>query len=461
MIPVYTRVFSPEQYGIIDLIATITSFLSILFIAGLDSGIARYYIDADSEQDKRVTASTGMLYVLAVSFVIIIALLPFSGQLSKLIFGSDEYWQFLLAGLVAIPFTLLNAMFLNLLRFRLQPVVAALLSVGLLLAQTALTIILVVFLHKGIIGVYLAAIVANFLFCILGFWLTRSSYSAVFSSQRLRQLLHFGLPYLPLSFSFYIMTYANRYFLRYYAGLDEVGLYGVAYRLASVIGILTVGFQLAWGPFVMSTYKDEDAKITFARAFDYASIVICLAVLFISLFSRELLRFFTTETYINAYKVVPLIATSIVTYTLGAYFAVGIGLTKKTIHLAWTSAVMALINIVLNVILIPRFGMVGAALSTTISFLLLAVMVMMVSQRLYFVPFRFYSNLAMYFVTALIIFVAYLFIMNEITWTNIIIKVLLLAGFLAVPFLLRLIGKPEIEYIRGSIAKITRMSKTD
>lgn len=456
LVPIYTRIFSPDEYGIIELITTVTALLTILLIAGLENGIGRYYIDIGSPDDKRKIATTGIAYLALTALIVITVLMVFSNNLSSILFQSGDYSQVLLVALACIPFMVMVSSFANLLRFRLQPLRAVVLALGTLLLQTALIIIFVVTLNKGIIGIYIATLITQLVFTLVGFILTYDSYAPGFSVTRLKQILYFGMPYLLLSFCYFIMTNSDRYFLNYFQGLGEVGIYGIGYKMASVIGIAVMGFQFAWGPFIYSTYKDADAKRTFARVFDYVSVAACILVLALSLFSVELLHIFATAQYFEAYKVVPFICAGLVIYTLGGYFSVGVGIAKKTIHVAWTGMVAALVNLLLNWLLIPRFGMQGAAVSAVISFLILAVLLMIISQRLYKVPYRFSTNVIMYFVTAAIIAVAYLFIMNDITWINVGIKVLLLLLFLAVPFILKLLGIAEVKYLYALMTRAVR-----
>ncbi len=449
LVPVYTRIFSPAEYGVIDLIATVTAFLNLFLIVGLDSAVGRYYVDAENNEDKKLTASTTLFYLIVSSFPAILILVLFSKHISNLIFGEATYSIFLTVALASIPFSVLFAHFQNMLKWRFQPGLYATTSVGSLLFQVCLTIYLVVFLRIGIIGIYIARLATTVIFSTIGFWLTRSSFSLVFSFKRLKELLYFGVPLIPLSLSHYIMTYSDRYFLRYFAGLDEVGLYGIGYRLASVISLLVVGFQHAWGPFVYSTYKSVDAKETFCKVYDYASILVCFAILALSLFSREILQIFTTQKYLDAYNVIPFIAASIAAYTFGGYFSFGIGIAKKNIHRAWGGGLAALINLALNAILIPLFGMIGAAVATIASFLMLGVMLMRISQRYYRIEYRFKANFTMYFITALVIFFAYNFLPDGFTFLSVCAKLFLLAGFTAIPFSLKLVGKKEINYARN------------
>lgn len=453
LVPVYTRVFSPNEYGVIDLIATLTALLNLFLILGLDSAVGRYYVDVEENRDRKRTASTAFFYLAVCSAIAISFLVYLSEEISALLFGDSAYSIFLVVALAAIPFTVLFTSFQNLLRFSFRPFAFAATSIGCMLLQASLIIYFVVFLRLGISGIYMATLATFVIFSGIGFWLTRSSYSLTFSYARLKELLHFGVPLVPLSLAHYIMTYSDRYFLRYFSGLDDVGLYGVGYRLASVLGLLVLGFQKAWGPFVYSIYKDKDAKRIFSKTYDYVSIATCLAILGLSIFAKEILLILTTPDYIEAYKVIPFIATSIAAYTFGGYFSFGIGIAKKNIHRAWSGFMAALVNLGLNYLLIPPLGMIGAAIATIISFLLMGVVLMRISQRYYRVEYKFMENLGMYFITALMIFIAYNFIPSGLTFESIGLKLSLLVGFSVVPFLLKLVGANEIRYIAKILAR--------
>lgn len=447
LVPVYTRVFSPDQYGVIDLISTFIVFLNMLLILGLDSAVGRYYVDTENKEDRKLTASTTLYCILAFSIVVVLLLILFSNKISILLFDTPVYSTILAVALASVPFSILFASFQNLLKWNFQPGLFASTSVGCLLVQASFVIYFVVFLKLGILGIYVGSLVTFIIFSGIGFWLTKSNYSIMFSYGRLKQLLYFGAPLIPLSLAHYIMTYSDRYFLKHFSGLHEVGLYGVGYKLASLISILLLGFQHAWGPFVYSTYKNNDAKQMFSKTFDFVSIAVCFAILLFSLFSKEILMVFTTQIYVEAYKVVPLIMASIAIYTLGGYFSVGIGIAKKNIHRAWSGGVAALANLVLNYLLIPSMGMIGAAIATLLSFLILGIISMVISQRYYRIEYKFRQNFAMYLAVSLIIIVAGKYISSDLTFDSISMKFCLLIGFTIVPISLRLVGRKELKYL--------------
>jgi len=192
LVPVYTRVFSPEEYGVVDLIATVVSFLVLFLYMGLDSATGRYYADSENDRDRRLTASTTLFYLIGLVCIVVMVAPFFSSQLSQLILKSPTYKQTLLVAMVSVPFSLINSTCLILFRFRFESTRFAITAITSLLFQTGLSIYLVVFLRVGIMGIYLAALVNAVMFSCVNLWLTRSSFAIVFSVTRLKELLFFG-----------------------------------------------------------------------------------------------------------------------------------------------------------------------------------------------------------------------------------------------------------------------------
>jgi O-antigen/teichoic acid export membrane protein len=457
LVPIYTRIFSPDQYGIIDLIGTTTAFITLFLILGTDSAVARFYIDSDSDRDKKLTASTALYFRLLSVSLAILVLIFFSHELSFLIFKDEAYAEYLIIALLAIPFAMCYSFFIYMLRWTFQTVRYAVISVAFVLVSASLTIYLVVFLGKGILGIYWANLITCAIFSLIGFWITRENYTLTFSFKRLKEMLAFGMPMISTAICLYLMTYSDRYFLIYFTDLKEVGLYSIGNKVASLLGLVTMGFTMAWSPFVYSTYKEEDSKRTYAKVFDYFSVVSAFVVLSLSLFSRELLTIFTTEKYIAAYIVVPFLVTSLAVYTVSDYiFYIGMGIAKKNIHRIWIGGTAAIVNIILNFILIPVYGMVGAAIATLISFLLFGYLIFMMSQKYYHINYNFSANFKMYAVVAFIIFMVYSLFNPDITLLNITIKICLIFAFMISTFAFGIIGRTELYYIKLYIMKLKK-----
>jgi O-antigen/teichoic acid export membrane protein len=396
MVPIYTRMFAPAEYGALDLISSLIALLILFLLLGQPSAVGRFYVDAKDAADARVSASTSSFFLLVTSLAVCAILVLFYRGIAQLLHGTTDYSSAVVFALCAAPFMVMFRQLQNLLKWRQEPMRYAGLSIASLAIGLTVTIYLVVIAKLGITGVFAATLINSLLFCALGLFMVRSSLSVTFSWRRLRELMSFGVPMIALSLSYYFLTFSSRYIIRYFLELDDVGMYAIGVRVASVLALLLNGFQMAMGPFVYSHYQKDDSKETFSKTFDYVSVATVMAVTALSLFAADVVNKFATQDYLPGHKVVPLLASGTAAYGLGAYFSFGIGISKKTIHKAWTGIVAAALNVGLGIVLVPILGIHGAALATFLAFLTLAVLQMWKSQALWHVPYRFGRNFVMY-----------------------------------------------------------------
>lgn len=447
MVPIYTRVFSPDEYGALDLITSVTTFLVLFLLMGQPSAVGRFYVDARDRRDARVSASTSGLFLLGATILAAAALLPFHKGIAYLLHGTTAYSNAVALAICSVPFTVQFRLLQNLLKWRQEPLKYAGLSVASLVIGLSVIIYCVVIAGLGITGVYLATLINAFVFSCLALFLVRTSLGRAFSASRLRELLGFGLPLVPVAVAYYFITYSDRYFLRYFQDLETVGMYAIGVRVSMVMVLLLNGFEMAMGPFVYSQYKERNAPETFAKVYDYVSVAAVLSVVGLSLFSSDIVSIFATPTYLPGHNVVPLLAAGTLIYGLGAYFSVGIGIAKKTIHRAWTGMLAAALNVALNFLLVPSFGMIGAAAATACAFLTLAVLQMRISQRFYSVPYRFGKNAVVYATAIAVVALAYSMNLDRPGIGLIPVKALMAALVPAAAIATGLLSKREYDYI--------------
>jgi len=448
LVPIYTRIFVPADYGIMAGIALITPITTLLLMFAIEQGVARYYLDSQDERDKKLTAATGLYFVAILSFsVISIVVLFFSKEISQLVLNDTKYSTYFILALTAIPFSLCYKLALDILRFRFQATRRTIIGITNMLVSVGLSIYLVVFLRMGITGVFLATLITNIIFCITVLFLVKSNYALIFSFKRLKELFIFSAPLVPATMTLYAFHYADRYFLIHMTTLEELGLYSIGVTIASAVLLLMVGFRGAWVPIVLSSFREEESKQFYVKIFDYFWALIFLGTVGISLFSKEILAILAPETYLGAYTVVPILILSLVLFNGVSFFTFGITIAKKTQYRLPLAVIVAAINVGLNYLLIPVYGMVGAAIATLISSIVYAVASFIISQKLYYVSYNLASFFKILAVVIMIISVSY-FLFSDISLQNILIKVGLIGIFMACLYLFNLIGKEELTYLR-------------
>lgn len=382
LLPVYTRIFSPDDYGVFDLIAASTAFLIFGLQLGLDSAVTRFFSASNSETEKRAYFSTVFWTKIFTYIPIITIFILLSPAINKLLFGDNNQQALIIWALISVFTTSLWLYFLQLYRLQFKSFIYSVFSVIYLIASIILTIYFVVLARTGIIGIYWAkVIIDSIMVCYI--LLKNRSFILKLEFPLLKSLLCFGLPLVPSALAYFIMEYMDRYFIQVYWGLASLGIYAVAYKISNVLRLVALGFNTAWAPFLYSIYDKKDGSKKIRLVFKGYALILVLIAFCISLFSKELLLLFTTQAYAEAYKVIYIILFSLVVYLTSDYFCVGIGIKNKTYHRLGAGIVAAASNFFLNWILIPRFGIAGAAWATFFSYLIYGGYVMFASQRLY------------------------------------------------------------------------------
>jgi len=221
---------------------------------------------------------------------------------------------------------------------------------------------------------------------LLSWWLLRRSFTWSFDVRSLRRMLAFSAPLVPAGLAIFISLYVNRVALSHFASLDEVGLFGIASRLAGVAGLIMAGVQAALTPLVYQHFQEPETPARIARLFNWFLAVAMAACLILTLAARKLLAIFATPEYTAAASLVVYLAPALLLSQM-YIFAPGIGIRKKTYWQLWVAILAAGVSMLGNWVLVPRWGGTGAAVATLLSAGVFFITWVWVSQRLYYIPY--------------------------------------------------------------------------
>jgi O-antigen/teichoic acid export membrane protein len=247
---------------------------------------------------------------------------------------------------------------------------------------------LVVVLEKGAVGVILGN-AAGTLCVYLGLLAYRRAQLGLqFSRPLLRQMNHFGLPLVPAALALIVVNFSDRFFLSHLSGLGEVGLYEIGVRIASAMVLLLTAFRTAWPAFAYSITDDDEAKRTYAFVLTYLVVIASWAALGLGLLAPWLVRLLTTPPFYEGSKVVAPLAFGTVAYAAYIVMAIGVGRARRT-QFNWAiTGTAAAVNVALNLILIPPYGMMGAAISTIAAYVAMFLGMTFNAQRVWPVPYQ-------------------------------------------------------------------------
>jgi O-antigen/teichoic acid export membrane protein len=407
LIPLYTRVFEPADYGVISIMTTTSAFLTILLIFSLDNSAAVWFWDNSNSEDRKKTFNSWIGFLAMAGGVIAILLSVLSRPLSILFFETTDYAVLFILLAINLLFAGFQKVVNIWCRMLQQPVRAMLFSIALLLVTVGLNIYFILYLRIGVSGVFysqLIASVAGALLMIIMFrqWIQLSS----FSKQRVREMIRFSAPLVPATILYWLMNTASVYFLKAYVKDNaEIGLYQVGASVANILSLITWAFFQAWTPFALSVTKQENAGRIYSFIFELYCVAGFFIALSLMLTSADILLIFTHSGYLGAATVLGLLAINVVLVGMPNILAIANNLVKKNNSYAVAIAIGSVVTVLLFMVLIPRFGKEGAALSMIAGNLVIPVFLGYKAQKLYYIPYNF---LRIALVVALLFIVFYI-----------------------------------------------------
>ncbi len=388
LVPVYTYHLTPSDYGLLALLLALYGFLGRLYDFGLTNSVGRFYFDyRGSNGELGRMAATTVAYLAVHAGVLSGLLLLFAPTVSIAVTGdpgSADLVRLIAATLFADALAIVP---LTLIRMEERSRWFVILTTARFGTALVLNILFVVVFGWGVRGILLGgAITSGALVLLLIPEFVRHR-GGGFSVSVLREMLRFGLPFLPVPLSLWLIDYSDRYLLEIFRTRDELGFYALGYKVAQVMQLAVVAFSMGWAPLRYRIYERDDARDVYRRLTTFYLVGAGLLGVAIVLVSREVVALVAPDTYAPAVAVVPMLVLSYATFGLYVILLTGMGVTRRTLPMAWIAVVAAATNVSLNFVAIPRFGMVGAAGTTLLANLILAWGAWRYSQKVYAIPY--------------------------------------------------------------------------
>lgn len=385
LIPLYTRVLSPADYGSFDLFMVFSGIISLVVALEISQGVARFYAGEENLDRRAGYASSALWFTVFCYFIFLILSLFFSEYLSLFVMGREELKLVFQVGVLYIALNAIFGLVQSQFRWELKSKQYALASILFSTSSALCAVILAYFKGLGLLGLVIGMAAGAGLGALYGLWKLRNSFKFKFDVGLLREMLIFSTPLVPSSLAVIASIYVDRVMISYFMTVDDVGIFGVGARLASLVGLLMVGFQGALSPLIYTHYRDSDTPGQLAIIFRYFIASALLLSAGISIFSKDILMLMTTSSYYGAASIVVFLAPSALLAQM-YIFAPGIGIAKKNHLMIWINLGGLSLSIILNWFLIPLLGIDGAGLSTLLSYVFVFVVYMSCSQRYYPVP---------------------------------------------------------------------------
>ena len=446
LLPFYTRALVPAEYGILDTLATLAFFISTIFSLGIAGATSRYFFIAENEDEKKKLLYTSatiriISYSIPLLFVVI-----FSSEISVILFASDKYTLVIIATGFLIYFSSQQEMQSQIFRFYREPVKFTFVTILKTVINPVSGILLVVILQWGVLGATLASLITSLVTYVFAYlYYTRKKYIRQFSWSWAKKMLKFGFPLIFTGILTWVNSVSDRLFILHYQDLSQIGLYSIANTFSQPILLVNLAISMGSMVFVMSLYSEEkemDKPKTKALLtkiwYIYLAIAISIASL-ISIFSFDIVKLITTPKYIGGILAIPFLLFGHILYMSTDLTGNGMTLKEQSKPYFWIMLIAAGTNFGLNFYFVPKFGFVGAAITTIISNTIYFLIAYYWSQRVFYIK-RSFIKPALYFLIGLSIGIFFPFYELKIGGhISFFVKTAVLISVLILPFLIKII----------------------
>jgi O-antigen/teichoic acid export membrane protein len=388
LLPLYTSYLSPSDYGRIETLVAASSVLIIVLQLGIGSAFFRFYFDSTDAARRILVVRTSFWFTMAMATLGLALGVALAGPLADALRlgDSSDLVQASAVGLWAqMNYQQLTSVF----RAEERSVAFVMASLANILITVGATVLLVVVFDKGPLGV----IVGNFVgtLCVYVVLLGYRRYQLGLEVDRdlLRAMNRFGLPLVPAALALWAVNFIDRYLIAVFKSQSEVGVYSVAVRISSAVVFLMIAFRTAWPAFAYSIEDDREAKRAYSFVLTYIVFVTSWASVALGLLAPWLVELLARKPgFHRAADAVALLAFAGAAYAAYTVVAIGSGRARRT-QMNWVVAgVGAAVNVGLNLVLIPAYGMVGAAIATAAAYLALFLGMVLYAQHVYPVAYQ-------------------------------------------------------------------------
>jgi O-antigen/teichoic acid export membrane protein len=369
MLPIYTRVLTPADYGTIELLSMIIDFAGILFGLRIGQAIFRFFLMAEDDMAKSQVISSALILATLLNALGFFVLYMMSGFLSMTIFGGIENQNLLILFSLSLLFQPVTEIPMIYIRALQRPWLFVTFSTLKLFLQLSLNIYLVVFLRLGVQGVILSAVISGCIMSLLlgGYCLRKTGLN--FSFHKAKSIILFCYPMILASLISFYVTFGDRYFLKLYGTLTDVGIYALGYKFGFLLTFIGIGpFFSIWDSERYNILKKPNAKIIFQDVFVFFVVFTMVIAVGISVFAKNIITVMASPDFWGAAQIVPIVLLAYFFQGLTGYCNIGILIHKKTFIITKSVMLSAALITLLYFILIPRFGAAGAAWATAVAF---------------------------------------------------------------------------------------------
>jgi len=448
LLPVITNYLTPEDYGLWNYVNSLVIFLFAISTLNLNTFILKYYFLEKNLLSQKKLLGNIFSFVILFNTIILFILLYYGETITSFYNISVDFYPFIFIAIIANFLNVFSIFPLALFRINGKAKEYMLLNVSKVILQYSFTLYFLIILHLDVLGLFYSLLITNIIYVCIYLYILHSNIKINIDFNQLKVALKFSLPLVPGTISYIIMSVSDRIILEQYVSLFELGIYSLAYTIGFGLNIIALSLYKTYEPTIFKKYKNKDFYSTFHKINVLNILSISIFALAISLFSKELIYYMSSESFFAANNIVHIIVISALFN--GVYLLYGTLLTSflHTKIVALFVVFSSIINILLNLYFVPIFGIYAAAYSTLISYLIMLILSMYMSYKKTVLNyFNYLIKDIMYLLITISLIYFYFFVAsNNVSFIEFLIKIIGL--LLYIIFSIRLYSVKLSEIIR-------------
>lgn len=366
-LPILTRYLSPSDYGVVNYVNTLNTFLMALGFLSLNTYYLVFYYRCENSQEQKKLLGNLSSFVLLLNAVLVLVLLFFGEYFFSFLGSKIDFYPYIVVGVFTNFFNIFSILPSALYRILEKPLPLTILNVSRGIVTLLVTLVLVMHFHYTALGVLYAGLIVNFIYALLFLYSTRKYIIWNLCFKQIKVALAFTLPLLPGSIAYYLTTISDRILIDKYLSLNELGIYSTAATIALILNIFSFGAYKAFEPYIFKNWGQDSFVRIFENIRNAFVYILLIGVLCLSIFSKEFFQIMTDVKFHQAYWYVPMIIIGVYSSSLSLLYGTIITSKGKTKINSAVSITGATISIVLNIIFLPKFGLITSALVSSLA----------------------------------------------------------------------------------------------
>ncbi|HEX2869254.1 MAG TPA: oligosaccharide flippase family protein [Ignavibacteriales bacterium] len=376
LLPFYSNLIPAEDFGRYALLMSAYAVMSAVYQGGLFPGFSKYFLETEDENKRKKIFTSCFLLILFISLVITVLASIFSQNVSSLILGNRAYGRLVVLTAWMLFTDTIFLTVLHLLKTREESKQVIYYTSLSALFNLVLNLFFVFYLRRGVEGIFLAQLFSGGVIVVIMTGVLKNNFRMASDSPVLKSILIFSFPLLLAGILSTFVDVADRFILDHFLDKKMVGIYSFSYRIAMIMNIFVISFRTAWTPYSLRLLRHEEKNygILFGHSFTRLIAISLLIFLAVSLFIKDLFSFhiaggslFNAQ-YAPGIVIIPFILLGYGFSGLISFYSVYPYQSGKSYHFLVSDLLAFIVNVVLNFILIPKSGIMGAGMATLISF---------------------------------------------------------------------------------------------